>query len=88
MCQCDILPARPTSSARISQPVSSNYASAAEEDSDTSSEPRRMSLGPSGSSMLEIRAESQRQEARKRAQQQDLAPEKQDPTPLSRDPGK
>ncbi|KAG2933813.1 hypothetical protein PC114_g1249 [Phytophthora cactorum] len=66
---------RPTSSPRISQPVSSNYASVAEEDSDTSSEPRHMSLGPSVSSMLEIRAESQRQEARKRAQQQDLAPE-------------
>ncbi|KAG2893996.1 hypothetical protein PC117_g23615 [Phytophthora cactorum] len=57
------------------RPVSSNYASVAEEDSDTSSEPRHMSLGPSVSSMLEIRAESQRQEARKRAQQQDLAPE-------------
>ncbi|KAG4045531.1 hypothetical protein PC123_g19065 [Phytophthora cactorum] len=73
----------PTSSPRISQPASSNYALPAEEDSDTSSEPRRMSLGPSGASMLEIRAKSQRQEARKRVQQQDLATEKQDPTPLS-----
>ncbi|KAG3098088.1 hypothetical protein PI125_g15472 [Phytophthora idaei] len=44
----------PTSSPRISQPAPSNYASAAEEDLDTSSEPRRMSLGPSGASMLEI----------------------------------
>ncbi|KAG2768340.1 hypothetical protein PC129_g14887 [Phytophthora cactorum] len=62
----------PTSSTRISQPASSNYASAAEEDSDTSSEPRRMSLVPSGASMLEIRATSLRQEARKRVQQQDV----------------
>ncbi|KAG3185070.1 hypothetical protein PC128_g13438 [Phytophthora cactorum] len=44
----------PTSSPRISQPASSDYASAAEEGSDTSSEPRRMNLGPSGASMLEI----------------------------------
>ncbi|KAG2794167.1 hypothetical protein PC129_g22742 [Phytophthora cactorum] len=73
----------PTSSHRISQLTSSNYASAAEEDSDTSSEPRRMNLGPSGTSMLEIRAKSQRQEALKRVQQQDLAQEKQDPTPLN-----
>ncbi|KAG2994699.1 hypothetical protein PC121_g21046 [Phytophthora cactorum] len=78
----------PTSSPRISQPASSNYASAAEEDSDTSSEPRRRNLGPSGASMLEIRAKSQRQEARKRVQQQDLVPEKQDPTPLSRNPAR
>ncbi|KAG3057956.1 hypothetical protein PI125_g25309, partial [Phytophthora idaei] len=78
----------PTSSPRISQPASSDYASAAEEDSDTSSERRRMNLGPSGASMLEIRAISQRQAARKRVQQQDLAPEKQDPTPLSRNPAR
>ncbi|KAG3230904.1 hypothetical protein PI124_g23999 [Phytophthora idaei] len=78
----------PTISPRISQPASSNYTSAAEENSDTSSEPRRMSIGPSGVSMLEIRAKSQRQEARKQVQQQDLAPEKQDPTPLSRDPAR
>ncbi|KAG4238485.1 hypothetical protein PC116_g13487 [Phytophthora cactorum] len=69
----------PTSSTRISQPASSNYASAAEEDSDTSSEPRRMSLVPSGASMLEIRATSLRQEA---------PPEKQDSTPLSRNPAR
>ncbi|KAG3076423.1 hypothetical protein PI124_g22096 [Phytophthora idaei] len=62
----------PTSSPRIIQPASSNYASAAEEDSDTSSEPRRMNLGPPGASVLEIRAKSQRQEARKRVQQQEL----------------
>ncbi|KAG3042763.1 hypothetical protein PC121_g22971 [Phytophthora cactorum] len=78
----------PTSSHRISQLTSSNYASAAEEDSDTSSEPRRMNLGPSGTSMLEIRAKSQRQEALKRVQQQDLAQEKQDPTPLSTNPAR
>ncbi|OWY92306.1 hypothetical protein PHMEG_00038751 [Phytophthora megakarya] len=37
--------------------VSSHYASAAEDGSDTSSEPpRRMSLGPSGASMLEARS--------------------------------
>ncbi|KAF1788651.1 hypothetical protein GQ600_27227 [Phytophthora cactorum] len=53
----------PTSSPRISQPASSNYASPAEEDSDTSSEPRRMSLGSSGALMLEIRAKSQIREA-------------------------
>ncbi|KAG2761764.1 hypothetical protein PC129_g8187 [Phytophthora cactorum] len=78
----------PTSSPRINQLASSNYASAAEEDSDTLSEPRRMNLGPSGVSMLDIRAKSQRQEARKRVQQQDLAPKKQDPTPLSRNPAR
>ncbi|OWY95910.1 hypothetical protein PHMEG_00033957 [Phytophthora megakarya] len=33
--------------------VSSHYASAAEDGSDTSSEPRRMSLGPSGAAILE-----------------------------------
>ncbi|KAG3110129.1 hypothetical protein PI125_g10302 [Phytophthora idaei] len=78
----------PTSSPRISQPASSNHASAAEEGSDTSSEPRRMNLGPSGASMLKKRAKSQRQEARKRVQQQDLASKKQDPTPLSRNPAR
>ncbi|OWZ19692.1 hypothetical protein PHMEG_0006021 [Phytophthora megakarya] len=36
--------------------VSSHYASAAEDGSDTSSEPRRMSLGPSGAAMLEARS--------------------------------
>ncbi|RAW37228.1 hypothetical protein PC110_g6488 [Phytophthora cactorum] len=78
----------PTSSPRISQLASSNYASAAEEGSDTSSEPRRMKLGPSDASMLKIRAKSQREEARKRVQQQDLAPEKQDPTLLSQNPAR
>ncbi|KAG3133522.1 hypothetical protein PI126_g19145 [Phytophthora idaei] len=47
-----------------------------------------MNLGPSGASMLEIRAKFQRQEARKQVQQQDLAPEKQDPTLLSRNPAR
>ncbi|OWY92547.1 hypothetical protein PHMEG_00038406 [Phytophthora megakarya] len=42
-------------------PVSSHYASAAEDGSDTSSEPpRRMSLGPSGASMLEARSKIRR----------------------------
>ncbi|OWY96141.1 LOW QUALITY PROTEIN: hypothetical protein PHMEG_00033671 [Phytophthora megakarya] len=36
--------------------VSSHYASAAEDGSDTSSEPRRMSLEPSGAAMLEARS--------------------------------
>ncbi|OWY91958.1 LOW QUALITY PROTEIN: hypothetical protein PHMEG_00039225, partial [Phytophthora megakarya] len=41
--------------------VSSHYASAAEDESDTSSEPpRRMSLGPSGTSMLEARSKTRR----------------------------
>ncbi|OWY92848.1 hypothetical protein PHMEG_00037974 [Phytophthora megakarya] len=41
--------------------VSSHYASAAEDGSDTSSEPpRRMSLGPSGASMLEARSKTHR----------------------------
>ncbi|OWY98064.1 hypothetical protein PHMEG_00031268 [Phytophthora megakarya] len=41
--------------------VSSHYASAAEDGSDTSSEPpRRMSLGPSGTSMLEARSKIRR----------------------------
>ncbi|OWY94451.1 hypothetical protein PHMEG_00035811 [Phytophthora megakarya] len=40
--------------------VSSHYASAAEDGSDTSSEPRRMSLGPSGAAMLEARSKISR----------------------------
>ncbi|OWZ17064.1 hypothetical protein PHMEG_0009046 [Phytophthora megakarya] len=40
--------------------VSSHYASAAEDGSDTSSEPRRMSLGPSGAAMLEARSKIRR----------------------------
>ncbi|OWZ03295.1 hypothetical protein PHMEG_00025002, partial [Phytophthora megakarya] len=40
--------------------VSSHYASAAEDGSDTSSEPRRMSLGPSGAAMLEARSNIRR----------------------------
>ncbi|POM61699.1 hypothetical protein PHPALM_29252 [Phytophthora palmivora] len=39
---------------------SSHYASAAEDKSDLSSEPKRMSLGPSGTSMLEARSKIQR----------------------------
>ncbi|OWY97356.1 hypothetical protein PHMEG_00032132 [Phytophthora megakarya] len=38
--------------------VSSHYASAAEDGSDTSSEPWRMSLGPSGAAMLEARSKN------------------------------
>ncbi|EGZ20270.1 hypothetical protein PHYSODRAFT_328401 [Phytophthora sojae] len=41
--------------------TSSPYVSAAELGSDTSSEPRRMSLGPSGASMLRARAQIQRE---------------------------
>ncbi|OWZ02764.1 hypothetical protein PHMEG_00025615 [Phytophthora megakarya] len=40
--------------------VSSHYESAAEDGSDTSSEPRRMSLGPSGAAMLEARSKIRR----------------------------
>ncbi|KAG6586703.1 uncharacterized protein IUM83_18116 [Phytophthora cinnamomi] len=40
--------------------TSSPFVSAAEAGSDTSSEPRRMSLGPSGASMLQARSKAQR----------------------------
>ncbi|OWY97337.1 hypothetical protein PHMEG_00032158 [Phytophthora megakarya] len=40
--------------------VSSHYASAAEDGSDTSSEPRRMSLGSSGAAMLEAKSKIRR----------------------------
>ncbi|OWZ23107.1 hypothetical protein PHMEG_0002063 [Phytophthora megakarya] len=50
-----------TSDAIDNLTVSSHYASAAEDRSDTSSEPpRRMSLGPSGTSMLEARSKIRR----------------------------
>ncbi|EGZ06602.1 hypothetical protein PHYSODRAFT_399671, partial [Phytophthora sojae] len=60
----------PVSPAPVSSPrveatgyrSSSPYVSAAEHVSDTSSEPQRMSLGPSGSAMLDARSRSQRQE--------------------------
>ncbi|POM61646.1 hypothetical protein PHPALM_29311 [Phytophthora palmivora] len=42
------------------QTSSSHYASAAEDESDLSSEPKRMSLEPSGTSMLEARSKIQR----------------------------
>ncbi|EGZ10226.1 hypothetical protein PHYSODRAFT_338895, partial [Phytophthora sojae] len=59
-----VLPA-PVSSPRVESTgyrSSSHYVSAAEHVSDTSSEPQRMSLGPSGSAMLDARSRSQRQE--------------------------
>ncbi|KAI9987282.1 hypothetical protein PInf_023277 [Phytophthora infestans] len=46
----------PATSAPISPTVSSSYSAAAQDVSDTSSEPRRMSRGPSGTSILEARA--------------------------------
>ncbi|EGZ20643.1 hypothetical protein PHYSODRAFT_328731 [Phytophthora sojae] len=55
----------PVSSPRVESTgyrSSSPYVSAAEHVSDTSSEPQRMSLGPSGSAMLDARSRSQRQE--------------------------
>ncbi|OWY92013.1 hypothetical protein PHMEG_00039148, partial [Phytophthora megakarya] len=40
--------------------VSSHYGSAAKDESDTSSEPRRMSLGPAGAAMLEAKSKIRR----------------------------
>ncbi|POM61126.1 hypothetical protein PHPALM_29907, partial [Phytophthora palmivora] len=53
----------PLSSASIAdhQTASSNYASAAEGGSDISSEPKRISLGLSRTSMMEVRSKIQRQ---------------------------
>ncbi|POM72149.1 LOW QUALITY PROTEIN: Hypothetical protein PHPALM_11187 [Phytophthora palmivora] len=50
----------PPASITDRQTSSSHYASAAEDESDLSSEPKRMSLGPSGTSMLEARSKLQR----------------------------
>ncbi|POM69474.1 Hypothetical protein PHPALM_14234 [Phytophthora palmivora] len=50
----------PPASITDRQTSSSHYASAAEDESDLSSEPKRMSLGPSGTSMLEARSKIQR----------------------------
>ncbi|POM77165.1 LOW QUALITY PROTEIN: Hypothetical protein PHPALM_5492, partial [Phytophthora palmivora] len=50
----------PPASITDHQTSSSHYASAAEDESDLSSEPKRMSLGPSGTSMLEARSKIQR----------------------------
>ncbi|POM75934.1 Prohibitin-2, partial [Phytophthora palmivora] len=50
----------PPASITERQTSSSHYASAAEDESDLSSEPKRMSLGPSGTSMLEARSKIQR----------------------------
>ncbi|POM62954.1 hypothetical protein PHPALM_27828 [Phytophthora palmivora] len=50
----------PPASTTDHQTSSSHYASAAEDESDLSSEPKRMSLGPSGTSMLETRSKIQR----------------------------
>ncbi|POM60947.1 hypothetical protein PHPALM_30120, partial [Phytophthora palmivora] len=50
----------PPASITDRQTSSSHYASAAEDESNLSSEPKRMSLGPSGSSMLEARSKIQR----------------------------
>ncbi|POM61016.1 hypothetical protein PHPALM_30039, partial [Phytophthora palmivora] len=49
----------PPASITDRQTSSSHYASAAEDESDLSSEPKRMSLGPSGTSMLEARSKIQ-----------------------------
>ncbi|EGZ10297.1 hypothetical protein PHYSODRAFT_247167 [Phytophthora sojae] len=61
----DVVSPAPASSPRMESTgyrSSSPYVSAAEHVSDTSSEPQRMSLGPSGSAMLDARSRSQRQE--------------------------
>ncbi|EGZ08746.1 hypothetical protein PHYSODRAFT_339182, partial [Phytophthora sojae] len=61
----DLVSPAPASSPRMESPgyrSSSPYVSAAEHVSDTSSERQRMSLGPSGSAMLDARSRSQRQE--------------------------
>ncbi|POM62560.1 hypothetical protein PHPALM_28276 [Phytophthora palmivora] len=50
----------PPASITDRQTSSSHYASAAEDESDLSSEPKRMSLGPSGTSTLEARSKIQR----------------------------
>ncbi|POM63372.1 Hypothetical protein PHPALM_21243, partial [Phytophthora palmivora] len=50
----------PSPPASITDRSSSHYASAAEDESDLSSEPKRMSLGPPGTSMLEARSKIQR----------------------------
>ncbi|POM58530.1 Hypothetical protein PHPALM_36810 [Phytophthora palmivora] len=50
----------PSASITDRQTSSSHYAPAAEDESDLSSEPKRMSLGPSGTSMLEARSKIQR----------------------------
>ncbi|POM61339.1 hypothetical protein PHPALM_29660 [Phytophthora palmivora] len=50
----------PPASITDRQTSSSHYASAAEDESDLPSEPKRMSLGPSGTSMLEARSKIQR----------------------------
>ncbi|POM57357.1 Hypothetical protein PHPALM_38138 [Phytophthora palmivora] len=55
----DPVPSPPTS-ITDRQTSSSHYASAAEDESDLSSESKRMSLGPSGTSMLEARSKIQR----------------------------
>ncbi|EGZ12861.1 hypothetical protein PHYSODRAFT_511466 [Phytophthora sojae] len=62
--------------------TSSPYVSTAELGSDTSSEPRRMSLGPSGASMLRTRAQIQR-EARTQSRSQ---PRSKKPSTASVDP--
>ncbi|EGZ07773.1 hypothetical protein PHYSODRAFT_529180, partial [Phytophthora sojae] len=61
----DLVSPAPASSPRMESTgyrSSSPYVSAAEHVSDTSSEPQRMSLGPSGSAMLDARSRSQHQE--------------------------
>ncbi|POM60953.1 hypothetical protein PHPALM_30106 [Phytophthora palmivora] len=50
----------PSASITDRQTSSFHYTSAAEDESDLSSEPKRMSLGPSGASMLEARSKVQR----------------------------
>ncbi|KAI9985283.1 hypothetical protein PInf_004609 [Phytophthora infestans] len=75
----------PVSSPRIRQAASSNYESAAEDESDTSSEPRRMTLGPSGASMLEARARSRGQEVPVGAKAQDPVGPTRDLTQSSHD---
>ncbi|EGZ20553.1 hypothetical protein PHYSODRAFT_328656, partial [Phytophthora sojae] len=57
-----LAPASPPRMESTGYRSSSPYVSAAEHVSDTSSEPQRMSLGPSGSAMLDARSRSQRQE--------------------------
>ncbi|KAE8968863.1 hypothetical protein PR003_g19431 [Phytophthora rubi] len=79
-------PDSPTQIGSTGDRTSSPFVSAAEADSDASSEPRRMSLGPTGAAMLHARSKVSRQNpARAKAKKTSGAVSKPTTSPPSRD---
>ncbi|POM71995.1 Reverse transcriptase [Phytophthora palmivora] len=73
----------PPASLTNRQTSSSHYASAAEDESDLSSEPKRMSLGPSGTLMLEARSKIQLRNQSRSGRSRPISPSEDQITPAT-----